>query len=220
MTALLLAVAVAARVSLAEVALTLGAIHQPVVTGTVVLCLVSASNLRSAHSQQVDPAVGLIVSVAGDLRAGRPLRAVVSSGVLGERLASLAQSGRPICAPLDDLTPTFGADALLVQATLDMATEGGGPVADAFDRLAADLIESERTRRERRAALAPAVAQAVVVGGVPVVLLVTMMVNGRWLALLATGPASAATVLFGTVALVAGIVWMLALVERGRRRWR
>jgi Flp pilus assembly protein TadB len=148
------------------------------------------------------------------------LRSVVSSGVLGERLASLADSGRPIHAPFDDLEAMFGADALLVQATLDIATEGGGPVADTFDRLAADMIESERTRRERRAALAPAMAQVVVVGGAPAVVLVTMLANGRWLAMLAAGSASAAIALLGTVSLVVGIVWVMLLVDRGRRRWR
>lgn len=220
MTALVLAVAIVAGAPALEVALTIGAIHQPVVTGSVVLLLVAASSYRSARNQQVDPAVGRIVSVAGDLRAGRPLRAVVSSGVFGERLASLAESGRPIRAPLDDLEIAFGPDALLVRATLDMAVEGGGPVADAFDRLAADMIESERTRRERRAALAPAIAQAVIVGGVPAVLLATMLANGRWLELLSVGPASATVVLVGTVSLVSGIAWVMLLVGRGGRRWR
>jgi Flp pilus assembly protein TadB len=219
-TALLVAIAILVRAPLLEVALALGAIHQPIVAGTLVLGVVAASSFLSARDQHVDPSVGRIVSVAGDLRAGRPLRAVVSSGVLGERLASMADSGRPIRAPLDDLEATFGADALLVQATLDIATEGGGPVADTFDRLAADMIESERTRRERRAALAPALAQAVVVGGAPTVVLATMLANGRWLAMLAAGPSSAAIALFGAVSLVAGIVWTTALVGRGRRRWR
>jgi Flp pilus assembly protein TadB len=219
MTALVLAAAIHAKAPAFEVMLAIGAIHQPIVTGTVVLGIVSVSSFRAARDQQVDPAVGRIVSVAGDLRAGKPLRSVVSSGVLGDRLASIADSGRPIRAPLDDLTATFGADALLIQATLDMATEGGGPVADAFDRLAADMIESERTRRERRAALAPAMAQAVVVGGVPAVVLATMLANGRWLAMLSAGPSSAAIVLFGTMSLIAGIVWAMLLVGRGRRRW-
>ena len=83
-----------------------------------------------------------------------------------------------------------------------------------------NLIESERTRRERRAALAPAVAQALVVGGLPAMLLTTMLVNGRWLALLSEGTASAAIVGFGTVSLTCGIGWVILLVGRGRRRWR
>ena len=219
MTGLVLAFAIVLRAHALDVVLTLGAIHQPVMTGTAVLGLVAVSSMRGARSQQVDPAVGRIVSMAGDLRAGRPLRAVVSSGVLGERLASVADSGRPIHARTDDLDAIFGADALLVRATLDMAVEGGGPVADAFDRLAAGMIEAERTRRERRAALAPAVSQAVVVGGVPLLFLASMFVNGRWLALLSAGPASAAVVLFGTVTLVAGVIWTLVLVGRGRRTW-
>lgn len=220
MTALLLGVAIATKAPLHDVLLVIGAVHRPVPTGTIVLCLVAASTFRSAKDQRVDPAVGRIVSVAGDLRAGKPLRSVVSSGVLGERLASIADSGRPIRAPLGELSADFGSDALLVQATLELAVRDGGPVADAFDRLAADMIESERTRRERRAALAPAVAQALVVGGVPAAVLVSMLASGRWLTLLSGGPVSAAIVVFGTGALLAGISWTVALVERGRRRWR
>lgn len=220
MTALLVAVAIAARAPVFEVGLVVAAVHQPVVTATLVLALVSVSSLRSARDQQVDPSVGRIVSVAGDLRAGKPLRAVVSSGAFGERLAAVAATGRPISASLDILTPTFGHDALLVQATLDIALQGGGPVADAFDRLAADMIESERTRRERRAALAPALAQAIVVGGAPMILLVTMLVDGRLLALLSAGTASATIVLFGSSSLLVGIGWIVLLVGRGRQRWR
>lgn len=217
MTALLVAAAIAAGAPVLEVGLVVAAVHQPVVTATLVLGLVAVSTLRSARDQQVDPSVGRIVSVAGDLRAGKPLRAVVSSGAFGQRLAAMADTGRPLAAPLEALTPTFGHDALLVHATLDIALEGGGPVADAFDRLAADMIESERTRRERRAALAPAVAQAIVVGGAPMILLVTMLVNGRWLALLSAGTASAAIVLFGSASLVGGIGWIVLLVGRGRQ---
>lgn len=219
MIALLVAIAVLVRAPAVDVMLVIGAIHRPAITAPLVLGLIAVARFRSARDRQVDPSVGRIVSVAGDLRAGRPLRSVVASGALGEHLASVADSGRPIRAPLETLEPVFGADALLVQATLDMAIEGGGPVADVFDRLAADMIEAERTRRERRAALAPAVAQAFVVGGIPVILLATMLVNGRWLALLSAGAVPAALVLFGTVSLVGGVVWIALLVSRGRRRW-
>lgn len=220
MIALVVAGAILSRAPVFELMLVIGAIHRPIVTGMVALGLVAASSFREARDQLVDPAVGRIVALAGDLRAGRPLRAVVSSGLLGEQLASIAESGRPIRVPLDDLANGFGADALLVQATLDLAVDGGGPVADAFDRLAADMIESERTRRERRASLAPVVAQAVAVGGVPLVLLASMLASGRWLERLSAGPASASIVLFGTVSLVAGIVWVAFLLKGGRRRWR
>jgi hypothetical protein len=217
MTGLLLATAILARAPVLDAALVIGSVHEPVLTGIVVLGIVAASAFRTAKDQQVDPAVGRIVSVAGDLRAGKPLRTVLASGVLGDQLASIAESGRPIRVPPNELTAAFGPDARLVQATLELATDGGGPVADAFDRLAAGMIESERTRRERRAALAPVVAQAVIVGGVPTALLAGMLVDGRWLVLVSAGPTSAAIVLFGTVSLVAGIVWTMVLVGRGRR---
>ncbi len=219
MTALILALAIGMRARAVDVALTIAAIHRPTFAATVVFGLIASTSFRTARGQQVDPAVGLIVSVAGDLRAGKPLRAVVASGVLGERLASIAESGRSIRAPLDDLESRFGRDALLVQATVELAVEGGGPVAEAFDRLAADLIEAERTRRERRAALAPAVAQAVVVGGVPLALLANMMVTGRWLDLLSAGSVTATIILIGTAAVVVGVGWIAALVGRGSRRW-
>lgn len=220
MTALLLGAAITAEVPFRHVLLVVGAVHRPIPTAVVVLILVAASSFRSVRDRRTDPAVGRVVSVAGDLRAGKPLRSVVSSGVLGDRLASIADSGRPIRAPLGELSADFGADALLVQATLELAAEGGGPVADTFDRLAADMIESDRTRRERRAALAPAMAQAVVVGGVPAAVLIGMLASGRWLTMLSAGPVSAAIALFGTFALLTGTLWIVTLVERGRRRWR
>lgn len=218
MIALVLASALVVRARAIDVALTIGALRFPVVTGTAVLGLGAATAFREAKVSRVDPTVGEIVSVAGDLRAGRPLRAVVASGAFGERLASVAASGMPIRAASLDWLATFGPDARLVDATLELAVDAGGPVAGMFEQLAAGMIESERTRRERRSAMAPAVAQALVVGGVPVVTLAQMVISGRWVDLVSRGGVTAGFVLPGTAAVVMGVAWVAFLV--GGRRWR
>ena len=105
MIALVLASALVVRARAIDVALTIGALRFPVVTGTAVLGLGAATAFREAKVSRVDPTVGEIVSVAGDLRAGRPLRAVVASGAFGERLASVAASGMPIRAASLDWAP-------------------------------------------------------------------------------------------------------------------
>ncbi|HEY5649865.1 MAG TPA: hypothetical protein VIW46_00345 [Acidimicrobiia bacterium] len=218
MIALVLASALVVRARAIDVALTIGALRFPVVTGTAVLGLGAATAFREAKVSRVDPTVGEIVSVAGDLRAGRPLRAVVASGAFGERLASVAASGMPIRAASLDWLATFGPDARLVDATLELAVDAGGPVAGMFEQLAAGMIEAERTRRERRSAMAPAVAQALVVGGVPVVTLAQMVISGRWVDLVSRGGVTAGFVLPGTAAVVMGVAWVAFLV--GGRRWR
>jgi hypothetical protein len=215
--ALILAVALVVRARAVDVALTIGAIHFPVVTATAVLGLAAATAFGEAKRSGVDPTVGIIVSVAGDLRAGRPLRAIVASGAFGERLASIAKRGLPIRAASIDWLAAFGPDARLVHATLELAVDAGGPVAGTFEQLAAGMIEAERTRRERRSAMAPAVAQAVVVGGVPVVMLGQMIVSGRWVDLVGRGGAVAGFVFSGTVAVVIGVAWVAFMV--GGRTW-
>ncbi len=218
MIAVTFAIALAVRARAADVALTIGAMRFPVVTGTVVLALVAGSAFTEAKHSRVDPKVGVIVSVAGDLRAGRPLRAIVASGVFGPRLAAVAGRGLPIRAASIDWLSEFGPDARLVHATLELAVDAGGPVAGTFEQLAAGMIEAERTRRERRAAMAPAVAQAAVVGGVPVATLGHMVVTGRWVDLVGRGGVTAGFVVSGTIAVAVGVAWIAAMV-RGQR-WR
>lgn len=218
MIALVLAVALVARARAIDIALTIGAMSFPVVTGTAVLGLSAATAFREAKGSRMDPTVGEIVSVAGDLRAGRPLRAVVASGAFGERLASVAASGMPIRAASLEWLARFGPDARLVDATLELAVDAGGPVAGMFEQLAAGMIEAERTRRERRSTMAPAVAQALVVGGVPLVTLAQMIISGRWVDLVGRGGVTAGFVIPGTAAVVMGVAWVALLV--GGRRWR
>ena len=66
--------------------------------------------------------------------------------------------------------------------------------------------------------MAPAVAQALVVGGVPVVTLAQMVISGRWVDLVSRGGVTAGFVLPGTAAVVMGVAWVAFLV--GGRRWR
>lgn len=202
------------RVSLIETGLVVGAEVAPIPTAIVVLGGVAASMFQRAKAEMVDPAVGAIVGAAGDLRAGEPLRSVVAGGAFGANLARRASQGLDLRAGSPDDFAMFGGEAALVAATIEMAVEGGGRVADMFDRLAVGMIEGERTRRERRAAMAPAVAQAVIVGGLPAIVLVQLFVSGRWIDLVSSGSAAAVMVIFGTLAIVIGVVWIIALVSR------
>lgn len=216
MTALLLAVAVIRRVPPVTAALVIGALHAPLITGTVVLGIVAVDALTDARRRGVDPVVGVIVDAAGELRSGRPLRAVVSSGAFGEQLAAVARRGLPIRAAELDSLEMFGEDARLVAATLDLAVDSGGPVAATFERLAAGMVDAERTRRERRAAMAPAMAQAMIVGGLPSIVLLQMVFSGRWMELVAGGAASATVAVGGALAVIGGVIWIVLLVS-GKR---
>lgn len=214
MTGLILALAITHRLPVATAALMIGALRAPIVTGTVVLGIVSVARIIDARSGGVDPVVGVVVDAAGELRSGRPLRAIVASGGFGDELAVVARRGLPLRVGDVGSLSVFGDDAQLVAATLDLAVDSGGPVAATFDRLAAGMVDAERTRRERRAVMAPAIAQAMVVGGVPSIVLLQMMFSGRWMDLVAGGPAPATMAVAGALAVIGGVVWIVALVSR------
>ena len=193
-----------------------GAILFPVVTGATVLALVAMSAFTEAKRQPTDPGVALVVDLAGQLRAGGSLRAILAGGLFGDSAASLARSGGPLGRLGGASLAVFGRDADLVAATLQIAASGGGPVAASFETLAAGMVDAARTRRERRAAMAPAIAQAVIVGGAPVLVLVQMGVSGTLVSLIAAGGPTATLVLSGMAMLSAGVVSVVLLVKRAR----
>lgn len=189
----------------------------PIPTGAVLMGLIAHGSFAAAKSRPVAPHIGVIVDLVGELRAGASLRAVLADGSLGSSVAAVARSGRP----LSELDPRsfdeFGDDGGLIAATVAMAVEGGGPVAEGFEALAVGMMEAEATRRDRRAAMAPAVAQAVIVGGAPLLLLMHMIASGRLLTLLAAGPSSAALVGGGVLLVTGGITCVVVMVARGHR---
>ena len=166
----------------------------------------------------VDPQVGAIVAIGSELRSGAPLRSILAQGALGPEIASRARAGGALAGLDEDLRGRFGADAPLVAASLRMATVDGGPAADVFDSLASAMLDVTRTRRERRAAMAPAVLQATVVGGAPMLALAHLAASGRLEEMLSAGGAEAATVLVGLCLTLIGTVTIVAMAVRGGRR--
>ena len=194
-----------------------GALTWPVPTAVALLIVVARASFVEARSRPVDPSVGMVISVAGELRSGAPLRSVLASGGLGPQVAARARSGRSFAAVPGDAFEIFGDDAALVAATVDLSVRDGGPAADMFESLGAVMLDAERTRRERRAAMAPAVLQAVVLGGIPILVLAQMAASGSLVAIVAEGGAAAMSVLVGSVATLAGVAAITAMIVRGVR---
>lgn len=215
--AAILATGVACRAPTLQVGLVVCALSAPVACLALVLVLTARSAFIAARAAPVDPAVGTIVTVAGELSSGRPLRDVAADGHFGLGLASRARHGLDLGTASVGELHMFGTRATMIVATLAMAAESGAAVAHVFERLAADLIEDDRIRRDRRAAMAPAVAQAAVVGGIPLVGLAQLFASGRWLEMLSRGSVEASLLVVGTSSILAGVLWIYLLV-RGRSR--
>lgn len=215
MMPLLVAAAVLSAPSLPAAVVLVAASVAPIPASLGVVVL-SALQWRDVLRRSDAPSViGAVVDLAGELRAGSTLRGALAEGLLGPHLAARARSGQPLTPDPADLEE-MGVDASLIASTLQLAVDGGGAVAHMFDRLAAGMIERERVRRERGAAMAPALAQAAIVGGVPVAALAWMLVDGRLLDLVGSGPAGAALVVVGATSIVAGIGWIALMVVRTR----
>ncbi len=194
-----------------------GALAWPVPTALALLIVVARASFIEARLLPVDPSVGMVISVAGELRSGAPLRSVLASGGLGPQVAATARAGRSFATIPDDAFEVFGADAHLVAATVDLSVRDGGPAADMFESLGAVMLDSERTRRERRAAMAPAVLQALVLAGIPTIVLAQMAVSGSLIAIVAGGGAPAIAVLIGVAATLGGVLAITVMIVKGVR---
>ena len=212
-SAAIVASGVATDAPIRGIALLVGAVTAPVVCLAVVLVVTARTAFEQARSQPIDPAVATIVTVAGELKAGRTLRSIATDGHFGMGVASRARHGLDLATVSADELRGFGPEASMVFATLALATRSGSAVAHVFERLSADLIDADRTRRDRRAAMAPALAQAFVVAGVPLVALAQMLASGRWLDLVSAGSLQAAMLMAGTLAVLAGVAWIGALMR-------
>ena len=214
---LAIAALVVVRAPWAHRAILGGALLWPIPAAVVLVVVVARSSLAEARSSPVDPSVGAVMAVAAELRSGAPLRAVLASGVLGPRVASAASTGRSFAEVGESAYERFGAYAPAVVATLELAVRDGGPAAEMFESLAAVMLDAERTRRERRAAMAPAVLQAVVVGGIPMILMAQMTLSGRLVASLSAGGGLAIVTIVGIGATITGVAVIAGMVSRGAR---
>jgi hypothetical protein len=184
------------------------------------LAIIALSIRQVRISRPVDrrsAGVLLLVRLSAQLRAGSTLRMAIGEVASSDpdlvSAARLAAAGRPMAQVVDAMGPGLGRFAQLTGASIRMAASSGGPLAPVVEQLVVQAMALDDLHRERRSAMAPGLLQASVVGGVPVVVLGSMLTSGRFTELVATGPFHAAAALLGAaltlggVAVVGRIVW-------------
>ncbi len=177
-------------------------VYAPTLAAPLLLA-VAVAGRRSAATGPVP----IAVEIAAQLRAGHTLRQAVTvaartSGMA--RVARLAAAGLPmdrVAAALGD----GGDEATLTAAAVRMAARSGGRSASVFDALGAAMLDAEALRRERRAAAAPAVLAAWIVGGLPVGYLLFLAVDGRLVSILTSGGPVAVLTGAGSALVLAGV---------------
>ncbi len=195
----------------------LTAVLVPVPTAVVLIVLVIRQARMSRPVDRRSAGVMLLVRLSAQLRAGSTLRMAIGEVAANDpdlaSAARLAAAGRPMGQVVEAMGPGLGRFARLTGASIRMAAVSGGALAPVIEQLVVQAMALDDLQRERRSAMAPGMLQAAVVGGVPVVLLVSMVVSGRFVDLVATGPFHASAALLGAVltiggvALVGRIVW-------------
>lgn len=176
--------------------------------------MVSVALRRRPGSPDGDAEV--MVGIAGELRAGQSLRGAIVAAAGGESLAGvrrLALAGMPMPEVAELMANRLGGDGWMTRAVLTVADRTGGSTAAAFEQLAADALARRQLERERRAATAPAVLEALLVGGVPLGLVLARLVRGELFGLggvESTVAATGAAMVTGGSALVAWMVWRAA----------
>lgn len=201
---------------IAEVALIVAAFGAPqlLVWGIPIVVLRTVREIRGAHGSDVLT----LVALSAELRAGSTLRsALISASEESPSLAhaaALARAGRPMPVVFDAAAGGLGRYGALSSAALGMAASTGGSAVAVVDQLVAQVMALDELERERRAAMAPILLQAAIVGGVPSVSLVAMALSGRLLQLAATGSFGAALVAAGSGLVIVGTVLVLRIASR------
>lgn len=180
-----------------------------------VTAVVVSVSLRSRPGSP-DGEASVMVGIAGELRAGQSLRGAIVAAAGGESLAPvrrLALAGVPMPEVAELMAERLGGDRWMTRAVLTVADRTGGSTAAAFEQLAAHALARRQLQRERRSATAPALLEALMVGGIPFGLVLSRLVQGE---LFREGGVEGILVATGTVmvtcgsALVAWMVWRAA----------
>lgn len=201
-----------------EQAMLVAAVVIPIPTA-VLLAMLAVHRFRvRPRSQHRSSSVLMLVRLAAHLRSGSTLRAAIGDMASSEPdlvdAARLAAAGRPMTQVVDAMRPGLGRFANLTGASIRMASVSGGPLAPVVEQLVVQAMALDDLQRERRAAMAPGLLQAAIVGGAPVVLLGSMVVSGRLLDLVVAGPIQATAALVGAVLVVVGVA-VVVMVARG-----
>jgi hypothetical protein len=177
-----------------------------------VTAVVVSASLRGRPGLS-DGEAAVMVGIAAELKAGQSLRGAIVAAATGESLAPvrrLALAGVPIADVAELLAKRVGGDRWMTRAVLTVADRTGGSTATAFEQLAAHSLARQQLRRERRSAAAPALLEALLVGGIPLALVISRLVRGD---LSGRGGfevlviAAGAVMVTGGSALVAWMVW-------------
>ncbi len=223
LTAMILALALAAGAPLPALGVAVLALWQPLwlLVAAVVWAALARRRRRQAAAGPDDEA-GFLQGLASELDAGASLRAAVPAAATRapaldlSRACRLAGAGLPAEEVGEALQAALPVNGRLAAAAFRLASATGGRVAALFHALAARAAEVGRLSRERRALTAQARASAWVVGGMPLALLALLAATGR-IGPLLSAPAGA-LVLGGGLALEAAGVLVVWLMVRGAGR--
>lgn len=180
----------------------------PTLAVTAVVVSVSLRN-RPGSS---DGEAAVMVGIAGELRAGQSLRGAIVAAATGASLESvrrLAMAGVPMPEVAELMAERLGGDRWMTRAVLTVADRTGGSTAAAFEQLAAHALARQQLQRERRSATAPALLEALMVGGIPLGFVLYRLAQGE---LFQQGGVEALVVATGTVMVTCGstlVAWMV-----------
>lgn len=170
-----------------------------------------------AGSKGDDHGPDLWLAVAAELKVGNSLRGAFAGAADQEGLTGvsrLAAGGAGMEQLVDLMSVATSDHGAGLRAVVAVASAAGAPSAAAFERLAARQAAEERLRREKRAAMAPALFQAAIVGGIPTVLTILRVRSGGFAG---QGALGGRFVMLGFVLVVLGLAVMAFMARRASR---
>lgn len=165
----------------------------------------------------------LFRAMAAELRAGASLR--LALGAAATRVPELglggaarqAAAGVPAEIVADELRERLPRNGRLAAAAFALASETGARAAVVFETLALRAAAIDDLARERHLLTVQARMSALVVAGLPLLLLIAMVVSGRAQTLLAAGTIGWAIAVTGSVLEVAGVTLVVVMLRRADR---
>lgn len=155
----------------------------------------------------------VLLDLAASLRAGQSLRGVLSNGPNLEQVR-LVRAGRSIDDVVAVRWPRNTPVGEVLVPALSIVDEMGGPTAPVLESVAEMTMADRRVRREVAMATAGPIAQGLVIGGVPLVVLMARAVSGGLGRSVARGGVHALTTIIGSILIILGILSVLAILRR------
>lgn len=202
-------------------ALVATAILHPLLVAVLLMGLVLVDAQRGRKQREgCSEEAHVLLGIAGELRAGQGVRAAIAeAGQRSSRLdfhavRRLVASGASLERISEAVREAMPAHGALTAAALRVADRTGGRVAEVFDSAAALALEEEELGQERKAATAQAKTSAVVVVGIPVMVILYRVLSGSLAQSISASAVSAFLTISGVALLGMGIAVMLILIKR------